>query len=139
MPRARRGGGGGMHRRHHGGGYRRPYYGGPNYYWNGLYWVSPQGLCYRKDEEGTYILVDCVAPTPAALFFDGTGNKVTPQGTGGTMDSSTILPSSMVNTVPRPADFREGGPLNKKNIRDFIIGVGVALVALYIVKKVIKK
>jgi len=62
----RRGGGrhGGGHR---GGGRRwaRPIGGG--YFWNGAYWVSPEGVCYNKLYDGTFVLANCGALPSVAL------------------------------------------------------------------------
>ncbi len=61
---ARRSGGGG----HRGGGFRRPrFYGGGGYYWNGIYWIDNDGLCYTKNWLGQYVLVNCSATPSVAL------------------------------------------------------------------------
>jgi hypothetical protein len=99
---------------------------GGGYVWNGLYWVSPQGLCYTKDDEGQYTLVDC-APVPVVVSefigTEGSSAETGKGGTGGTMDSSMF------------EGLREGGPLNKKNIRDTLIGVGIGILIFYAYKK----
>lgn len=61
-----RGGGGGRHFGGHRGGGRR-HYGGVapvfvgGYFWNGTYWVDPNGTCYTKNWLGQYIVADCNA------------------------------------------------------------------------------
>lgn len=65
-----RGGGGGARRSGggHRGGYRRPrVYGGGGYYWNGIYWIDTDGLCYTKNWLGQYVLVNCNATPSVAL------------------------------------------------------------------------
>lgn len=61
-----RGGGGGRHGGGHGGGGRR-HFGGVRptfvggYFWNGTYWVDPNGTCFTKNWLGQYIVADCNA------------------------------------------------------------------------------
>lgn len=58
---------GGGHGGHHGGGFGRRYYGGGGYYWNGIYWIDTNGLCYTKNWLGQYTLVNCGAVPSVAL------------------------------------------------------------------------
>ena len=85
---------------------RRPVVYGGGYIWNGIYWVSPQGACYTKDDEGVYTLVDCSA-----------------EGTGGTMDSSS-------------AEGVKGKSTEKSDmIKNIVFGAVIGLVIVYIAKK----
>lgn len=86
---------------------RRPVVVGGGYVWNGTYWVAPNGACYTRDEDGVYHIVDC-APQPAVIFSNAEGDK---------------------------KELREGGPLNKKNLRDLAIGLGIGVLAVYVIKK----
>lgn len=94
--------------------YRRPVVIGGGYVWNGLYWVAPNGACYTKDDEGVYTLVDCSA-----------------EGVGGTADSSSFD----ADVKRKKSELREGGPLNKTNLRDLAIGIGIGALVVWAVKK----